>query len=169
MSWAWGIDLGSTRAGFCFLNADTGTWQTNAVTWRKGKTGDARSLIACREHVIRFSTAMLQHFPPATICYEAPTGKFPKPTLGMHAGVTIEAVTTGTGLAPWPVPVASWKKKALGSGNVDKEAYLDWAMELGCPDDADQAAALGVAVYAACEALGFDSQRLVANAYPEAA
>ena len=163
--------MGSTRAGFCFLNAATGEWQTNVCGWREQdrKLRDARSLEACREHVIRFVRAMRHHFPPATIAYERPTGRFANPSLGMHAGVVVEAVTVGAGMAPWPVPVASWKQAFVGRGDASKDYYSEYAVSLGCPDDADQAAALGVAVVAAKEILRFDATRLASYEFRGAA
>ena len=86
---------------------------------------------------------------PDTVAIERPTGRFPSPPLMMHAGVVAEALAHALGMAPWFVPVATWRKEIGLGGNASKDAVVEWAQTLGWQGTVvDQAEALGVAVAA---------------------
>lgn len=151
MTWAWGIDPDTKGAHFAVLNLETGKFQTNSAIWDGLHVSPGRRLMECRMQTIRFSEAMVQHFPPSIIAVELPIG-FRKQkgqhALMMHAGVIAEAIGTGTTLAPFFLSTKEWRKPLglPGGGNATKAQVVEWAQSIGWKlGRVDQAEALGIA------------------------
>lgn len=145
--WAWGVDSSSTVAGLAVINIWTGGFQTQTLRFRRRKEWDEAEKAACVFYEWRrFADAMRQHFPPATICMERPTGRHPEPMVNMAAGVTLVALNE-RGPVPWLIPVGSWKKQAVGHGNASKQQVIAWAIRHGAPPSISEheADALGIA------------------------
>ncbi len=150
--WTWGLDLGSRRAGVAVIDA-TGRFSTFAIEWqlpRAKPLPPGRLLLIARANMHQYARALAMSYPPSTVAYEVPSGRFPNPILMLTAGVLVEAAGDATDRVPWPLTVTEWKKQAIGAGNATKDDVHAWARALGSrTDDQEQLDALGVAAVAA--------------------
>jgi hypothetical protein len=142
----WGVDVSCQRIAFA-----TSTGRSGTIAW-PAKLRDGARLFAARTAMWEFAREFATDSPPLYVWIEQPAGKpRPHPSLIEMVGVTKEAVYgVLSSLYPFPVtvaevPVASWKKAALGNGHADKAAVMDWALTVGKPANQDEADALGVA------------------------
>lgn len=151
-----GIDVDTKAAHFAIVDTHTGRFQTNSCVWPVGDFSEGRRLIEARLHVHRFTQALQAHFPALCVAVERPTGRFPKPALMMTAGVVCEAVGAASGVAPFFLAVAEWRKRIGLKGNCTKDDVVSWAQSVGWTGErVDQAEALGIAV-AGCDAWGVE-------------
>jgi hypothetical protein len=156
-AWVWGLDTGSKRCGLACIEIPTGRFATYAAEWRSDREkGGAMPLSPSLElafhHTRELARAIVSHRRPATIAFEQPMGTHGNPSLVMHAGVEVLALTKETDVAPWAINVSTWKRL---TGLRAKPDLLPWIQSLGYPiDDEDQAAALAIAAGAAHEFYG---------------
>lgn len=152
--WAWGVDVDTHAAHIAVVSIDGSRRITTAFRWERRRPtaglAPARRLSECRDVVVLGASELAVEFPPATIAVERPTGAHPSPPLMMHAGVVAEALCSSTGLAPFFLAVAEWRKGIGLSGNCGKADVVAWATELGWEQTTvDEAEALGIATAAA--------------------
>lgn len=142
----WGIDVSTRRIAF----ASTLSGYSASVDLPPLRPGGAR-LVEARKAIRSFAPVFAGSHPPLCVWLEEPTGRHPKPTLGHMVGVAIEALYSSLAslyshpVEVFQVPVATWKKYAVGRGNADKPAVMEWARTVGDPSNQDEADALGIA------------------------
>lgn len=150
----WGVDCSTKRIAF----ASTRGGVSASLELPKLPQGGAR-LAAARFAIRDFASDFAGDHPPMFVWVEAPTGKFPAPTLIHMVGVTMEAIYSALALRyPYPVSVENiaipaWKSATVGSGNAGKAQIMDWALTKGKPANQDEADALGIA-YGGLAAMG---------------
>lgn len=144
----WGVDV-STKQIDVAIVAEDGTWQCNACVFRQGKDPDpGERMQTIHSQWSRFASALYEHFAPAFVFIERPTGRFPAPTLMMTAGVVAAGTNHATSVPVEFVAVASWKKAIGLGGNASKGVVRTWAEGRGgLITSQDAADALGIAAY----------------------
>lgn len=143
----WGVDVDTKAAHIASYDTEDDTVETWSVPWGGDAKQPVRRLCLCRNAI---EADVLHHNPtPSTVAIERPTGRFPSPSLMMHAGVVAEAMAHALGFAPWFVPVSTWRKEIGLKGNATKVDVVGWARGRGWRGESiDQAEAFGVAVAA---------------------
>lgn len=146
----WGVDLDVRAAHIARYDTETGEHLTDSCTWEGDAKHPVRRLCACRSAVESWVVRSSSDWWPDTVAVERPTGKYPSPSLMMHAGVVAEALAHALGMAPWFLSVSEWRKAAGLAGNSNKDQVVRWARSFyGFTGlSVDQAEALGVAVAA---------------------
>jgi hypothetical protein len=149
-AWVWGIDTGSTRAGFGFASEMGIELATTVVEWRlsRDEANLSQSLRECYSAVYTAAEPFIDDYPPATIIIEQATGRHPNPSLIYHGGVICLAVAHATGMNPWLLVVTKWKLEHKMDGiNLGAKADLTpWGDGLKLPPDDDQRAAAAIAL-----------------------
>lgn len=151
--WICGVDPGASRAGVALVNMDTGEVVATLLSWR-GRThyNIPQSLEACNTIATHGLRELFAERPPLTIALEQPVGRVPNPSLMMHVGVLVIALTRASGLTPWLVTPPAWKRTTVGKGNADHAAQLAWGKRNhigGADAQIDMIAAAAIAVHAA--------------------
>lgn len=104
-----------------------------------GSPRDARrfGLLFAKTHEMTLQWA--KRWRPGVVWVELPTGGFPNPHLtgawAVICGAMYHALEE-KGPYPtsvWSIPVTSWKKATVGSGNANKQMIAAWALNEGCP------------------------------------
>lgn len=146
--WHWGVDLRVGKVVWAAVKGSRGLLAPVVAPQMPG----ARRLAWWHAHASDAVLRFAEQAPPASVWVEAPGGRHVHPAL-MHLTGVVLAATYGalSGLYGWPVaveliPVATWKKEAVGFGGASKDDVLRWARGRGYQGgDFDEADAFGVA------------------------
>lgn len=146
MSVVWGIDVGTKRIAFGTTNG-----RSESVEIARGKGGER--LYDARTKTWHMARELAADEPPLCVFMEAPAGNpRPHPSLIQMCGVATEAIYAALAnvyrhpVTVFEIPVASWKKLALGRGNATKGDVMEWAEAAGLrPANQDEADALAIA------------------------
>lgn len=159
LTW-WGLDCAVSHVALGWWGPEGKGAASERLT---GKPRDAERLFLLGELTRRLVRDLLAEpngpALPSAVLVERPTGRFPNPALQQACGVIQAAVYAELLHELWAtpvflVPVASWKRAAVGSGRASKAEVMRWAAghaEVLTEDEADALAiaCAGHALYGA--------------------
>lgn len=140
----WGVDLGTRSASIVGLGETLHTASvTCAKNWDRYQelSWIARSV---RSQVVLGDTVFVE---------EPPLAGSRNVRTALQLAQVLGAILSGVGIEAYPVPVSSWKKGTVGSGNATKEDVSDWLSEqhpgysASCGDDQNLIDATCIALY----------------------
>ena len=150
----WGCDPSTKRVSVAAVTSDT----TRVATCSFPALDGGARLAAIWNGTREFAVSLLERGWPAPglVWVEQPSGKTTNPQLSYAVGVIQAALCDALGCPLETIESASWKKRAVGRGNIFKpksvrEPYgvLTWAQSNGYRGSSwDEADALGIAVAA---------------------
>lgn len=149
-SWAWGVDVSTTRVAVGAVRAD-GAWSAwHEDVFERGERADGRRLSFLRAVAVTMAQRTPLNARPELILIEDPANRHHSFHLLASAGVVLEAFHSVFRRPVVPVPVPVWKKAVLGRGNARKGDVAARAQQLGLPADRpqDEADALCIALCA---------------------